>query len=552
MGDTVLFEDEVNAAMSAALDNGLNVTALHNHFFFDHPKVYFMHIEGEGAVDKLAGAVRKVYDTIKNTRAANAQPKDSFGVKPLPDKNSITAAPLNEIFGTQGESKDGMVKFTIGRPAIMHGVNIGKDMGVNTWAAFAGSDDNAIVDGDFAVTEDELQPVLKSLLKDKINIVAIHQHMTHEEPRIMFFHYWGRGRAKDLANAIKGAVLVSGLLEGQLAVVKLSAPLSSKIACVALCCTGIVMVAAQSAAPLKLKQTIPLPGVEGRIDHFAFDLTGERLFVCALGNNTVEVLDLRNGKRAHSITGLGAPQGVGYVPEANRLFVANDKGGICKIYDGKSFQAVGELRFEDDADNVRYDETSQKIYVGFGSGGIAIVNAPDGKQVGSIKLSAHPEAFQLEKKGSRIFVNVPNSRHVAVVDRDKGEVVARWKTDLAFANFPMALDEADHRLFVGCRLPSKLVVLNTDSGDVVAKIDISGDCDDLFYDTKRHRVYAICGAGKIDVIDQIDPNTYRVSTTIRTADGARTGLFVSERDTLFVAIPHRGSQQAEVRCYQIE
>ena len=212
MGDTVLFEDEVNAAMSAALDNGLNVTALHNHFFFDQPKVYFMHIEGEGTADKLAGAVRKVYDTIKQIRASNPQPKDSFGAGSLPEKNSITSAPLNEIFGTQGESKDGMVKFTIGRPAKMHGVNIGKDMGVNTWAAFAGSDDNAIVDGDFAVTEDELQPVLKSLLKEKINIVAIHQHMTHEEPRIMFFHYWGRGSAKDLANAVKGGFLVGGLL----------------------------------------------------------------------------------------------------------------------------------------------------------------------------------------------------------------------------------------------------------------------------------------------------------------------------------------------------
>jgi hypothetical protein len=212
MGDTVLFEDEVNAAMSAALDNGLNVTALHNHFFFDQPNVYFMHIEGEGTADKLAGAVRKVYDTIKQTRASNPQPKDSFGAGSLPEKNSITSAPLNEIFGTQGESKDGMVKFTIGRPAKMHGVNIGKDMGVNTWAAFAGSDDNAIVDGDFAVTEDELQPVLKSLLKEKINIVAIHQHMTHEEPRIMFFHYWGRGTAKQLAQAVKGGFLVGGLL----------------------------------------------------------------------------------------------------------------------------------------------------------------------------------------------------------------------------------------------------------------------------------------------------------------------------------------------------
>jgi len=216
MGDTVLFEDEVTPAMSTAFDNGLSVTALHNHFFFDQPKVYFMHIEGEGTVDKLAGAVRKIYDTTKEIRGRNAKPADSFsavGGALLPEKNSITAGPLNEIFGAQGEAKDGMVKFTIGRPAKMHGTNIDKEMGVNTWAAFAGSDDNAVVDGDFAVTEDELQPVLRSLLKDKINIVAIHQHMTHEEPRMMFFHYWGRGSAKDLANAVKGGLLVGGLLE---------------------------------------------------------------------------------------------------------------------------------------------------------------------------------------------------------------------------------------------------------------------------------------------------------------------------------------------------
>jgi Domain of Unknown Function (DUF1259) len=214
MGDTVLFEDEVTAAMTAALDNGLNVTALHNHFFFDKPKVFFMHIEGEGPVEKLASAVKKVYDTTKAIRGPNAKPAESFsevGQPSLPEKNSINAGPLNEILGMQGESKDGMVKFTIGRPATMHDVKIDNTMGVNTWAAFAGSDDNAIVDGDFAVTEDELQPVLKSLLKEKINIVAIHQHMTHEQPRIMFFHYWGRGRAKDLANAIKGGFLISDL-----------------------------------------------------------------------------------------------------------------------------------------------------------------------------------------------------------------------------------------------------------------------------------------------------------------------------------------------------
>jgi hypothetical protein len=216
MGDTVLFEDEVNPAISAALDNGLSVTALHNHFFFDEPKVYFMHIEGEGSVDKLAGAVKKIYDTTKAIRGPSAKPAASFptaGLGLLPEKSSITAAPLNEIFGMQGESKDGMVKFTIGRPAKMHGVKIDKDMGVNTWAAFAGTDDNAVVDGDFAVTEDELQPVLKELRVSGINIVAIHSHMTHEEPRIIFFHYWGRGAAKELAQAVKGGLLVGGLLK---------------------------------------------------------------------------------------------------------------------------------------------------------------------------------------------------------------------------------------------------------------------------------------------------------------------------------------------------
>jgi DNA-binding beta-propeller fold protein YncE len=328
---------------------------------------------------------------------------------------------------------------------------------------------------------------------------------------------------------------------------------SSKAVCsvALLCCCAAGTCNAQSA-PLKLKQTIPLPSVQGRIDHFAFDAAGERLFVCAVGNNTVEVLDLRKGARIHSITDLGAPQGIAYVPELNRIFVANDKGGICKVYDGKSFQQISELNFKDDADNVRYDDAAKKVYVGFGSSGIAIVNAADGKQIGSIKLSAHPEAFELEQNGRRIFVNVPNSRNVAVIDRDKGKVVATWKTDLAFGNFPMALDEANHRLFVGCRVPSKLVVLNTESGDVVAKIDISGDPDNVFYDGKRHRIYVICGAGKVDIIEQTDANTYEAFAKIDTADGARTGLFVPERDTLFVAVPHRGLQEAEIRCYGLK
>ncbi len=211
MGDTVLFEDEANPVMSVALENGLSVTALHNHFFFDHPKVYFMHIEGQGTVEELAGAVRKVYDKIKEIRAANPQPKDSFGATALPEKNSISAEPLNKIFGISSEVNNGMVKFSIGHPATMHGVKIDNAMGVNTWMAFAGSDDNALVDGDFAVTEDELQSALKAIRVGGINIVAIHSHMTYEQPRILFFHYWGRGPAKKLAEAIQGALLAAGL-----------------------------------------------------------------------------------------------------------------------------------------------------------------------------------------------------------------------------------------------------------------------------------------------------------------------------------------------------
>lgn len=207
MGDTVLFQDEVNPVMSVALDNGLSVTALHNHFFYDEPKVYFMHISGENSAEKLAAAVKKVWDKIKEIRATNPTPASSFGNETLPAKNSITGKSIEEIFGVKGQANNGMFKVVIGRSAKMSGMDIGKDMGVNTWAAFAGTDDNALVDGDFAMQEDELQPVLKSLRHDGINIVAIHSHMTQENPRILFLHYWGRGKVEDLAKALKSALM---------------------------------------------------------------------------------------------------------------------------------------------------------------------------------------------------------------------------------------------------------------------------------------------------------------------------------------------------------
>jgi phosphotransferase system IIB component len=207
MGDTVLFQDEVNPVMSTALDNSLAVTALHNHFFYDDPKVYFMHINGMGDATKLATAVRKMWDKIKEVRAANPKPATSFGLSTMPATNSISGKAIEVLLGVKGQANNGMFKVVIGRTTKMPcGCEMTKDMGVNTWAAFAGSDDNAVVDGDFAVLEEELQPVLKTLRHDDINIVAIHSHLTQENPRILFLHYWGRGKAEDLARTLKAAL----------------------------------------------------------------------------------------------------------------------------------------------------------------------------------------------------------------------------------------------------------------------------------------------------------------------------------------------------------
>ena len=205
MGDTVLLEDEVNPAMSAALDAGLEVTALHNHFFFDQPKIYFMHIGGMGDTARMAAGVKAVYDRIAQIRAAQASPASAFPGD-IPATSNISAAPIEEVFGMKSQSSNGMVKVVIGRKATMHGVEVGNEMGVNTWAAFAGSDQQAVVDGDFAMLEGELQTVLKTMRAEGINIVAIHQHMTQETPRYLFLHYWGKGKAVDLAKAVKKAL----------------------------------------------------------------------------------------------------------------------------------------------------------------------------------------------------------------------------------------------------------------------------------------------------------------------------------------------------------
>jgi len=216
---------------------------------------------------------------------------------------------------------------------------------------------------------------------------------------------------------------------------------------------------------LRLLQTIALPGVEGRIDHMAVDLDAQRLFIAALGNNTVEVLDLRAGNRIHRITGLHEPQGVSFIPEFNRLFVANGKSGVCDIFDGSSLTSVKSIKLSDDADNIRYDAAKRQVFVGYGSGALAIIGATSTDLIGEIKLKGHPESFQLEKSGPRVFVNVPTAQQIVIVDREKRTVIAAWPTGGASANYPMALDEEHHRLFVGFRKPARVAVFDTDRSE---------------------------------------------------------------------------------------
>ncbi|MFL6675852.1 MAG: DUF1259 domain-containing protein [Massilia sp.] len=214
MGDNVLYEDEVAAAMDAALQNGLEVTGLHNHFFFEEPRLYFMHISGMGEASAVASAVRKVLDAPQRVRSAHGTPATTYPLPRVPAENRVSAPPLDAIFGKKGETSNGMYKVSFGRPVKMHGLTAGDAMGANTWAGFAGNDQQAIVDGDFAVLENELQPVLKSLRGAGIHVVAIHQHMTGEEPRLIFLHYWGQGKAQELAKSMRAAIALTATTTG--------------------------------------------------------------------------------------------------------------------------------------------------------------------------------------------------------------------------------------------------------------------------------------------------------------------------------------------------
>jgi len=307
----------------------------------------------------------------------------------------------------------------------------------------------------------------------------------------------------------------------------------------------------QEGSPLHLVQTIPLPHVEGRIDHMAVDLQGQRLFVAALGNNTLEILDLQAGTHLHTITGLHEPQGVVFLSESNTIVVTNGKTGVCEIFDGTSFQHRNAVKLASDADNIRYDTATHTLYVGYGAGALGLIDATRAQHFGDIPLKGHPEAFQLEQAGPRVFVNVPSAHHIAVVDRAKRAVMTTWPLQGAEANFPLALDEAHHRLFVGFRKPAILMIVDTESGKEIARVESVGDANDLFYDAPHRRIYIAGGAGGLSIVAQEDADHYTPVATIPTAAGARTALWVPALGRLYLAVPHRGTQGAEIRVYAV-
>jgi DNA-binding beta-propeller fold protein YncE len=303
------------------------------------------------------------------------------------------------------------------------------------------------------------------------------------------------------------------------------------------------------SVPIRLAATIALPGVEGRIDHLAYDAAGHRLFVAALGNNTVEVIDVEHGTHVKSLPGFHEPQGIAVVPDAHLVAVANGGGEGLQLVNSEDYRSTGIVKLGSDADNVRYDASSKLIYVGFGSGALAAISPADAAVHGEVKLAGHPESFQLERSGPLLFVNVPGADQIAVVDRAAMRVLATWRVMGARANFPMALDEANHRLFLGCRSPAKVLIYDTTSGSVTASLDIVGDTDDLFYDAPGKRLYVTGGDGYIDVFHEGDVNRFDRVAHVQTAAGARTSLWVAEQNRLYLAVPRRGSQKAEVRVY---
>lgn len=307
-------------------------------------------------------------------------------------------------------------------------------------------------------------------------------------------------------------------------------------------------------APLVLVRIIPMPAAEGRVDHMSVDPESGRVFATVYGNDTLDVLDVHRSREIHTIReGLNEPQGVAFIPELNKLVVSNSGDGSCKIFDATTYKLIASVAFPEDADQLRYDSANKRVYVGYGDGAIGMIDMTTNRRLpGDLKLSAHPESFQLEKAGSRIFVNLASISQVAVADRATQKVAA-WKLQGAGTNFPMALDEAHHRLFVAARRPARLLVLDMDTGKEIASLPGASDTDDMWFDSTRKRIYVPSGEGFIFVYQQDDADHYRRIAKIRSAIGARTSAYygqVGKHNSLYVAVPGRSNRAAELWVFE--
>jgi DNA-binding beta-propeller fold protein YncE len=306
---------------------------------------------------------------------------------------------------------------------------------------------------------------------------------------------------------------------------------------------------AAESVPLQLETKIPLGDVKGRIDHMAVDLDRRRLFVAELGNDSVGIVDLGASKVSGRLRRLKEPQGVGYVPSTDTLYVANAGDGAVRLFRGQELKETGRIELGDDADNVRVDSAGNRVIVGYGEGALAILDAMENRKIDEIALHGHPESFRLESNGSRIFVNVPDAHAIEVADRQSGKVTAKWPTGHSSANYPMALDEASQQVLVVFRNPPTLTAFSMEDSAPVANAGTCGDADDVFVDAKRHRVYVSCGEGYLDVFEP-DAGTFRRLAHIPTASGARTALFVPELDRLFLAVRASAREPAAIWVYR--
>src|SRR2546423_8102078 len=302
---------------------------------------------------------------------------------------------------------------------------------------------------------------------------------------------------------------------------------------------------------LKLEKVISMPGVSGRIDHMAVDAANQIFYVAALGNNTVEVIDLAGGKLIHSIKDLHEPQGVEYLSLSHSIFIANGGTGICNVLDAASFKPIASFDFKDDADDVRYLPNSKTVYVGYGNGGIGIINEESRKEIGRITFKGHPEGFQVDPKTKKIWVNVPDAQGIEVLDANTLKVIAEWRIKNFSANYPMAYDSLHHRLFIGFRSPARLVVFDSETGKQIASLPCVGDTDDLFYDATTKRILVSGGSGYIDIFKEDTENTYSAIAHISSARGARTSLWIPVKHEFILAVPGKGGQSAELRVYKM-